>query len=70
MRYELEVVSTGKARISTLFAGRPDAPPLVLLHGLGGTERRLCANASIPEIRPSSISRHVATSVTISASGA
>jgi pimeloyl-ACP methyl ester carboxylesterase len=38
MRYEIEVVSTGKARISALFAGRPDAQPLILLHGLGGTK--------------------------------
>jgi pimeloyl-ACP methyl ester carboxylesterase len=38
MRYEIETVSTGKARVSTFFAGPPDAPPLVLLHGLGGTK--------------------------------
>jgi pimeloyl-ACP methyl ester carboxylesterase len=38
MRYEIEVVPTGKARISTLFAGPVDAQPLVLLHGLGATK--------------------------------
>ena len=38
MRYEVEVVSTGKARISALFAGSPDAEPLLMLHGLGGTK--------------------------------
>jgi pimeloyl-ACP methyl ester carboxylesterase len=38
MRYEIEMVSTGKARISTLFAGPSDGQPLVLLHGLGATK--------------------------------
>src|SRR5918992_693000 len=38
MKYEIEIVSTGKARISTLFAGPVDAQPLVLLHGLGATK--------------------------------
>jgi pimeloyl-ACP methyl ester carboxylesterase len=38
LEYALETVWTGKARISTLFAGSPDAPPLVLLHGLGATK--------------------------------
>ena len=38
LHYALENVSTGRARISTLFAGEPDAQPLVLLHGLGATK--------------------------------
>ncbi|HEY7874000.1 MAG TPA: alpha/beta fold hydrolase [Actinomycetota bacterium] len=38
LEYALESVSTGKARISALFAGNPDSQPLVLLHGLGATK--------------------------------
>ena len=38
MRYEIEMVSTGRARVSTLFAGPVDAQPLILIHGLGATK--------------------------------
>ncbi|MEA2476856.1 MAG: hypothetical protein QOC87_1055 [Actinomycetota bacterium] len=38
MHYDLERVSLGRTKISTLIAGPPDATPLVLLHGLGATK--------------------------------
>jgi pimeloyl-ACP methyl ester carboxylesterase len=38
MRYTVERVPVGNVKISALVAGEPDAPPLVMLHGLGGTK--------------------------------
>ncbi len=38
MRYSLERVKAGRMSISTLFAGPEDAPPLLLIHGLGATK--------------------------------
>ena len=38
MRYEMARVETPRARISTLRAGAIDAPPLVLVHGLGANK--------------------------------
>lgn len=38
IRYSLETVRAGRARVSTLIAGDPDAEPLLLLHGLGATK--------------------------------
>jgi pimeloyl-ACP methyl ester carboxylesterase len=35
--YTIEKVKVGKTKISTLVAGPPDAPPLVLIHGLGAS---------------------------------
>jgi pimeloyl-ACP methyl ester carboxylesterase/putative sterol carrier protein len=37
-RYSLERVSLGGTELSTLIAGDPDDPPLVLIHGLGATK--------------------------------
>lgn len=39
--YEVRSVDTGRARLSTLTAGDPGRPPLVMLHGLGGTKASL-----------------------------
>ena len=38
MRYTVERVPVGNVDISALVAGDPDAPPLLLMHGLGGTK--------------------------------
>jgi pimeloyl-ACP methyl ester carboxylesterase len=38
LRYSLENVSLGGIELSTLVTGDPDGPPLVLIHGLGGTK--------------------------------
>ncbi|MGH2754102.1 MAG: alpha/beta fold hydrolase [Actinomycetota bacterium] len=38
MRYTVERIRMGHMGISALVAGDPDAPPVVLLHGLGGTK--------------------------------
>ena len=38
IRYRLEEVRVKNARISTLIAGDDDAPPAVLIHGLGATK--------------------------------
>ena len=38
IRYRLEDVQVKNARISTLIAGADDAPPAVLIHGLGATK--------------------------------
>ena len=38
MRYTLEILRTRRARVSTLLAGDPELPPLVLVHGLGATK--------------------------------
>jgi pimeloyl-ACP methyl ester carboxylesterase len=37
-RYEIECVSLGGTELSTLTAGDPSNPPLVLIHGLGATK--------------------------------
>ena len=38
MRYRMERVDTGRAKVSTLVAGDPAAPPLLMIHGLGATK--------------------------------
>jgi pimeloyl-ACP methyl ester carboxylesterase len=38
LRYSLETVENGKVQVSALTAGPGDAPPLLLLHGLGATK--------------------------------
>jgi pimeloyl-ACP methyl ester carboxylesterase len=38
LRYSLERISSGRTTISALVAGRDDAEPLVLIHGLGATK--------------------------------
>ena len=38
LRYELRKVNLGALEFATVMAGDPDAPPLLLLHGLGGTK--------------------------------
>ncbi len=38
LRYHVEPVGVGSMKISTLVAGDPKAPPLVMLHGLGATK--------------------------------
>lgn len=40
-RYRVERVKVGDIRISTLFAGEDDAPPLLMMHGLGATKASL-----------------------------
>lgn len=37
-RYSLETIENDKIEVSALRAGSPDAPPLLLLHGLGATK--------------------------------
>lgn len=41
LAYEVRRIDTGSAHISALIAGSSDKPPLVLLHGLGGTKASL-----------------------------
>lgn len=41
MRYHVEPVRVGPLKISTLVAGDPQAPPLLMLHGLGATKASL-----------------------------
>lgn len=36
--YSIEMVPVGRAKVSALFAGDPEAQPLVLMHGLGATK--------------------------------
>jgi pimeloyl-ACP methyl ester carboxylesterase len=36
--YAMEMIDVGGVRISTMIAGPPDAPPVLLLHGLGATK--------------------------------
>ena len=38
IRYNLDEIKVGRARISALTAGDADAPPLLLIHGLGATK--------------------------------
>lgn len=38
LRYSVERIMLGKVGLSTLVAGDPDAPPVVLVHGLGATK--------------------------------
>src|SRR5919106_4973257 len=38
LRYSLETIENGKLEVSALTAGPSDAPPLLLLHGLGATK--------------------------------
>ncbi len=38
LRYDVRHLDTGRARLATLVAGDPGAPPVVLLHGLGATK--------------------------------
>jgi hypothetical protein len=38
LRYSLETIYSGKVKVSALTAGPGDAPPLLLLHGLGATK--------------------------------
>jgi pimeloyl-ACP methyl ester carboxylesterase/putative sterol carrier protein len=41
LRYRVEEVRHGHQRMSTVVAGSEDKPPLVMLHGLGGTKASL-----------------------------
>jgi pimeloyl-ACP methyl ester carboxylesterase len=36
--YSLDMIETGRTKVSALMAGAVDAPPLLLLHGLGATK--------------------------------
>jgi pimeloyl-ACP methyl ester carboxylesterase len=38
LRYSLETIEAGTVEVSALITGRMDAPPLILLHGLGATK--------------------------------